>query len=845
MHCISVTYRKAPVEVREKFAWSNKEIAQFQNEEKISSSENGVVIISTCNRSEIYFSSDIGMNTMLELLKEYKDVDDSLIDDYADLYLDEDAEKHLFEVTSGMDSMVLGEDEVQRQVKDAYQFAHELGKTGIEINMLFQGALKCSRKIKAGTDIKYLPVSIGTLTANYAAEFAGRLGRKANALIFGASGKIGKVVVKDMLDLGCFNIYCTKRTHHIELDEHDCSDITEIDYDERYGLMNDADIVISATKSPHCVITKDRVEANVDDHKERLMIDLAIPRDIEPEVAEVEGVTLYDVDFIKAISEENNKKKAELKKEMDHIVDEVYHEVKEDIGFSLLLAEKKKVLDADTELRKKIYKMRADHSLEDIRNAIEVSEFAARTSGARNTEEPGYFPFMVNLSGKRVLIVGAGKAAKYKVRSLVEAGADLTVIAPAFSPEIEQYSDRAVLLRKAYKTGEAAGFDVVVAATDNSDVNDKVIYEAQKAGALTCSAASPDDGDFIFPAVIRKKDYQIAVSTDGRDPYAAGQLRKKIEEGLTEELSGMVELNPARHRRVIRVGSRESLLAQAQTDMVIAELNNLGYECRKVLFRTTGDKMLDRPLRDFGGKAVFVTEIEDALLNDEIDIAVHSAKDMPGELADGLTIAACLPREDVHDVLITRKGMPREDIRVLGTSSLRRQVQVDRYLPDVTVKDLRGNVPTRIRKLKEGEYDAIILAAAGIRRLGIQADPDLEYEYIDIDDSLPAAGQGIIAIESKESGEVFDIVKKLDRKNDRMRLMCERAFMRAIGADCHDAVAAYSKLRRENIYLSVMKYLKDGCVFFSGEAPSDEGEKLAAELGGKVLKAEAGSKQER
>ena len=839
MHCISVTYRKAPVDVREKFAWSNKEIAMFQNEEEISSSENGVVIISTCNRSEIYFSSDIGMDTMLRLLKDHKDVDDSMIDDYADLYLDEDAEKHLFEVTCGMDSMVLGEDEVQRQVKDAYQFAHEMGTTGLEINMLFQGALKCSRKIKAGTDIKYLPVSIGTLTANYAAEFAGKLGRKANALILGASGKIGKVVVKDMLDLGCFNLYCTKRTHHIDLDEHENSDITEISYDERYSLMNDADIVISATKSPHCVITKDKVEANIDDHKERLMIDLAIPRDIEPEVAEIEGVRLYDIDFIKAISEENNRKKAELKKEMDHIVDEVYHEVREDIGFSQLLVEKKELLDADPELRKKIYKMRADHSLDDIRNAIEVSEFAARTSGARNTEEPGYFPFMVDLSGKRVLVVGAGKAAKYKVRSLVEAGADLTVIAPVFSPEVEQYADRAVLLRKAYKTGEAAGFDVVVAATSDNSVNDKIIYEAKKAGALTCSAANPKDGDFIFPAVIRKNDYQIAISTDGKDPLAAGRLRKKIEEGLTDDLSGMVELNPARHKRVIRVGSRESLLAQAQTDMVIAGLNDLGYECKKVLFRTTGDKMLDRPLRDFGGKAVFVTEIEDALLNGEIDIAVHSAKDMPGELADGLTVAACLPREDVHDVLVTRKGTAREDIHVLGTSSLRRQVQVDRYISDVEVKDLRGNVPTRIKKLKEGEYDAIILAAAGIRRLGIAADPELDYEYIDIDDSLPAAGQGIIAIESKDSGEVFDIVRKLDHESDMTRLMCERAFMRAIGADCHDA--AYSKLRGKDICLSVMKYLGDRCVFFSGEAPVDESTRLAGQLGEKIMEAEAGS----
>ena len=541
MHCISVTYRKAPVEVREKFAWTSKEIDRFQNEDAIESSQNGMVILSTCNRSEIYFSSDIGMDRMVSMVKEQRGIDDETFDKYADLYYDEQAARHLFEVTCGMDSMVLGEDEVQRQVKDAYLFAHELGKTGLELNMLFQGALKCSRKIKAETEIKYLPVSIGTLTANFAADFAAKLGRKAMVLMIGGSGKIGKVVVKDMVDLGCFNIYCTKRKHHIDLDDDDkYSEITELDYDERYSLMNDADIVISATSSPHCVITKDRAAANIGDHKERLMIDLAVPRDIEPEVSEIEGVKLYDVDFIKTMSEENNRRKAELRKEMEKIVEEVYGEVKEDIGFSRLLEDKKEVLDSDPDLRKKVYKMRADHPLEEIKSLIEVSEFSRRTEGARSSDRPGYFPFMIDLSGKRVLIVGAGKAAKYKVRSLVEAGADLTVIAPVFSPEVEMYGDRARLLKKAYKAGEAMGFDIVVAATDDSRVNDRVMYDAKKAGALTCSAAAPQDGDFIFPAVIRKKDYSVAVSTDGKDPHAAGLLKNRITEGLADELSEMI-----------------------------------------------------------------------------------------------------------------------------------------------------------------------------------------------------------------------------------------------------------------------------------------------------------------
>lgn len=543
MHCISVTYKTAPVDVREKFAWTNREIDRLQNEDVVTGSEYGMVVLSTCNRSEIYFSSDIGMDTMERLVKEHRGIDDDMFREYAVEYEDDAAARHLFEVTSGMDSMVLGEDEIQRQVKDAYQFAHELGTTGLEMNMLFQGALKCSRKIKAGTDIKYLPVSMGTLTANFAAEFAKKLGRRATALVIGATGKIGSVVVKDMIDLDCFNIYCTMRQHHVDFGGDDLNDkVTEINYDDRYSVMNDADIVISATRSPHCVIKRASVEANIDDYKDRIMIDLAIPRDIEPEVAEIEGVQLYDVDFIKNMAEENNRKKAELRKEMDKIVDQIYDEVQQDFAFSLLMAEKKELLEKDPDLRKKVYKMRSSSSLDEIRSLIEAHEFSKPNEGARTKDAPGYFPLMIDLSGKRVLIVGAGQAAKYKIRSLAEAGADLTVIAPYFCADVEGYKDRVRFLKKAYKFGEAQGFDIVVAATSDSTVNDRVMYDAKKAGAITCSAEKPHEGDFVFPAVIRKKDYSVAVSTDGKDPHAAKLLKARIMEGLSDELADMVEV---------------------------------------------------------------------------------------------------------------------------------------------------------------------------------------------------------------------------------------------------------------------------------------------------------------
>ena len=371
MHCISVTYRKAPVDVREKFAWTNRQIDRFQCDERIERSGCGVVILSTCNRSEIYFSSEMSMDEMEKLIKEYKEIPDDIFSEYTEEFTDEAAERHLFEVTSGLDSMVLGEDEIQRQVKDAYNFAHELGTTGYELNMLFQGALRSSKKIKAETEIKYLPVSVGTLTANYAAKFAESLPHKAKALLIGGSGKIGKVVAKDMVDLNVFDMYCTVHRHHIDLDTEAATDnVTELEYDERYGILNDVDIVVSATSSPHCTINADMFRKNVSDYRKRLMIDLAVPRDIEPDVGSIEGVELYDIDFIKGISEENNRKKGEQREHMYEILEEVYGDVKHEMGFNELLEKYKSKLDNNNGLKKEIYKMKTEKSLAEIEEFI-------------------------------------------------------------------------------------------------------------------------------------------------------------------------------------------------------------------------------------------------------------------------------------------------------------------------------------------------------------------------------------------------------------------------------------------------------------------------------------------
>ena len=233
---------------------------------------------------------------------------------------------------------------------------------------------------------------------------------------------------------------------------------------------------------------------------------------------------------------------------------------------------------------------------------------------------------------------------------------------------------------------------------------------------------------------------------------------------------------------MIRIGTRKSKLALIQTELVKTQIlkyfPNEKIEIVHVV--THGDKVLDKPLGEIGGKGVFTKEIEEKLLDKTIDIAVHSAKDVPMELADGLCLGAVLLRDDNRDVILKRKETKKIGAgSIIGTSSLRREIQIKQISPDVTIKSLRGNVGTRIDKLKSGEYDAIILAAAGLKRLGLDNDTELDYIYPDEEKFISAAGQGILAIECR-NGDLKDVMAVLDDRKARICLEAEREFLKCL-----------------------------------------------------------------
>ena len=294
-------------------------------------------------------------------------------------------------------------------------------------------------------------------------------------------------------------------------------------------------------------------------------------------------------------------------------------------------------------------------------------------------------------------------------------------------------------------------------------------------------------------------------------------------------------------RKEIRIGTRASALALWQAEWVKAELEKKypGMTVSLTKIKTTGDKILDVPLAQVGGKGLFVKEIEEAMLANEIDIAVHSMKDVPTMFPDGLHLSCITKREDARDALLTRNNVKFKDLpqgATIGTSSLRRQAQLMSIRPDFKIAQLRGNVDTRLRKLKEGQFDAIILAAAGVRRLGLAENVS---EYIDPSISLPAIGQGALGIECRvDDRELNDLIAFFNHQDTRTCVTGERALLRRLEGGCQVPIACYGQMMNGKLHLIGLVASVDGkrIIKETLEGEADKAEKLGVTLAENLLK---------
>ena len=286
------------------------------------------------------------------------------------------------------------------------------------------------------------------------------------------------------------------------------------------------------------------------------------------------------------------------------------------------------------------------------------------------------------------------------------------------------------------------------------------------------------------------------------------------------------------------IGSRGSPLALWQAGWVQSRLAGLGHEAGIRIIKTTGDRITDVPLARVGGKGLFTKEIEEALLAGEVDLAVHSLKDLPTELPPGLAIAAIPEREDPRDAIVGRKLSELSAGAKVGTSSLRRSAQLKRMRPDLAVDSVRGNVDTRLRKLDEGQYEAILLASAGLRRLGWA---DRIAQVMEPHEMCPAVGQGALGIETRDEGHAREICAGLDHAATRAAATAERAVLAALGGGCQVPIGAHARVEDGRLHLLALVISVDGAELIrdTAEGMAADDAQIGRSLGERLLSAGA------
>lgn len=297
--------------------------------------------------------------------------------------------------------------------------------------------------------------------------------------------------------------------------------------------------------------------------------------------------------------------------------------------------------------------------------------------------------------------------------------------------------------------------------------------------------------------------------------------------------------------KALRIGTRGSMLAKWQAEYVRKLIfQKTGVDAEIIIIKTTGDKLQQAPFAQIGGKGVFIKELEEALLEEEVDLAVHSVKDIPTDVPSRLCFPAVCRREDVRDCLISAKGATLASLRRgarVGTSSLRRQAQLRHIRPDLDVRELRGNVDTRLRKVESGEYEAIMLAKAGLDRLGLSGRIT---EVMQPENFIPAVGQGAIAIQARlKDEEMGDALGVLDDPPTRQAIMAERALLATLEGGCQVPLGAWARVERGELIMDAVVCSPDGQQYVKqrGTAPPERARELGQQVAQMLIDAGAGS----
>ncbi len=401
-----------------------------------------------------------------------------------------------------------------------------------------------------------------------------------------------------------------------------------------------------------------------------------------------------------------------------------------------------------------------------------------------------YFPMFVNLENKNVVVFGAGKIALRRVNTLINTKCNITVVAPEILCDF--YSIKNIkIIKDVYNIKYLKDAFIVLAVTNDNNINNKIYLDCKENNIIVNVASDKNKCDFFFPAILFENNCTIGICGDGENHRLVKNTKNDIQNFFNEEKVKNLH---------IRVGSRESKLAVEQSNIVIRQLKekyeNINLEL--ITMKTTGDIILNKTLDKIGGKGLFIKELDKALVENKTDVSVHSLKDMPMDIDENLPIIAYLKRENPLDVLILPKGVNTIDInKPIGTSSKRRTFQLKKIYKDYDFKPIRGNILTRLEKLDNGEYSALILAYAGLKRL------NLEYRINKVftsDEVIPGCCQGIIAVQGKK-GQDYSYLSFLNDKHTEYLAKCERAFVRQLNGGCSLPISAFAEIENNIIKL--------------------------------------------
>jgi uroporphyrinogen III methyltransferase/synthase len=459
--------------------------------------------------------------------------------------------------------------------------------------------------------------------------------------------------------------------------------------------------------------------------------------------------------------------------------------------------------------------------------------------------ESNYFPLFVDLTEKKIVVAGGGKIACRRIRTLLQFAEKILLISPEAEPELRQLAaeGRIEWRREPFRRELILDADMVLACTDDPQVNGEIHAVCRALGILVNVCSDRRKCDFYFPGVVKKDHVVIGVTAGGKDHRKAREVREKIRELMDREE------NDVEKKRKITIGSRESALAVVQSRMVMdyIEKNCPELEAGLLTMKTTGDRILDRRLDQIGGKGLFVKELDKALKDGRSDLSVHSLKDLPMEVPEELPVVCWSKREDPRDVLVLPEGRREPDLSLpIGTSSLRRIIQLKELYPEARFESVRGNLQTRLRKLDEGQYGALVLAAAGMKRMGLE---DRISRYFSVEEVIPSAGQGILAVQGRE-GEDYAFLEGFGDRESALAAAAERAFVRFLDGGCSSPIAAHARIKDGELELLGLYYEESTKTYRKGKktGPAEEAEKIGVSLARELKEgrpAEGGQKMEK